>query len=79
MEERIKILKLMSEVTNRVDLNEFAKSVDSTPKRVLQTMDELSKTDFVRKVGGGYGVTEKGRILLKAYAEVPEKIEFVFY
>ena len=79
MDEHIKILKLMSEVTNRIDLNEFAKSVDSTPKQVLQGMDELSKTDFVKKTGGGYGITEKGKTLLKAYREVPENIGFVFY
>jgi predicted transcriptional regulator len=79
MDENIKILKLMSEVTNRIDLNEFAKLVDSTPKQVLQGMDDLSKTEFVKKTGGGYGITEKGKTLLKAYNRVPENMDFVFY
>jgi hypothetical protein len=69
----------MSEVTNRIDLNEFAKSVDSTPKQVLQNLDELSRIDLVKKTGGGYGITEKGRTLLKANTEVPEGMEFNFY
>ena len=79
MEEQTKILKLMNEVTSRIDLNDFAKSVNSTPKQVLQNMEELSKTDFVRKTGGGYGITEKGRTLLRAHSDVPEGMEFVFY
>jgi predicted transcriptional regulator len=79
MDENIKILKLMSEVTNRIDLNEFAKLVNSTPKQVLQGMDDLSKTEFVKKTGGGYGITEKGKTLLKAYTEVPETMGFIFY
>jgi predicted transcriptional regulator len=79
MEEKLKVLKVMSEVTGRVDLNDFAGKVGLTPEQVLHKITELAKTDLVRKVGNGYGITEKGRNALKAYVAVPENMEFHFY
>jgi Mn-dependent DtxR family transcriptional regulator len=79
MEERLKVLKVMSEVTGRLDLNEFARMVGLSPNQTIEQMQELLKADFVRKVGGGYGITEKGRAILKAFAPVPAGMEFHFY
>lgn len=79
MEEQIKVLKVMSEVTGRLDLNEFARMVGLTPNQTIMQMQELLKVDFVRKVGGGYGITEKGRAILKAFTPVPAGMEFHFY
>ena len=79
IEERLKILKVMSEVTGRLDLNEFARMVGLTPNQTIQHMQELLKADFVRKVGGGYGITETGKTILKALTPVPTGMEFYFY
>lgn len=77
--KRLKVLKVMSEVTGRLDLNEFARMVGLTPTQTVETMQELLKADFLRKVGGGYGITETGREMLKAFAPVPDGMEFRFY
>jgi predicted transcriptional regulator len=79
MEEKLKVLKVMGEVTGSMDLNEFARRVGLTPDQVLASIGELAKTDMVRKVGKGYGITEKGRTALKAYVVVPENMKFHFY
>jgi predicted transcriptional regulator len=79
MEERLKVLKVMSEVTGRLDLNEFARMVGLNPDQTIEHMQELLKADFVRKIGGGYGITETGRAILKAFAPVPKDMEFHFY
>jgi hypothetical protein len=79
MEERLKVLKVMSEVTGRLDLSEFARIVGLTPNQTVEHMQELLKADFLRKVGGGYGITETGRAMLKAFMPVPTGMEFHFY
>jgi len=79
IEERLKVLKVMSEVTGRLDLNEFARMVGLTPNQTVEQMQELLTADFVRKVGGGYGITEAGREMLKVFAPVPDGMEFHFY
>jgi predicted transcriptional regulator len=79
MEERLKVLKVMSEVTGRLDLNEFARMVGLNPNQTIEQMQELLKTDLMRKVGGGYGITENGRAILKAFKPVPTGMEFHFY
>ena len=66
-EAHIKILKTMNEATNRMDLNMFAEAVDLTPNQALAEVQELAKEGFLRKVGGGFGLTEKGRNALKAF------------
>jgi len=78
-EERLKVLKVMSEVTGRLDLNEFARMVELTPNQTMKHMQELLKADFVRKIGGGYGITETSRAILKALTPVPTGMEFHFY
>lgn len=79
MEERLKVLKVMNEAASRMDLNEFARMVELNPNQTIERLQELVKAGFVRKIGGGYGITEKGKAVLKAFAQVPEDMEFRFY
>lgn len=79
MEERLKVLKVMSEVTGRLDLNEFARMVGLNSNQTVEHLQELVKVDLVRKVGSGYGITENGRVALKAFTQVPKDMEFHFY
>jgi DNA-binding Lrp family transcriptional regulator len=78
-ETHIKILKTMNEATNRMDLNMFAEAVDLTPNQALAEVQELAKEGFLRKVGGGFGLTEKGRIALKAFTTFASETSFQFY
>jgi Mn-dependent DtxR family transcriptional regulator len=66
-ESHIKILKTMNEATNRMDLNMFAEVINLTPNQAIAEVQELAKEGFLRKVGAGFGLTEKGRIALKAF------------
>ncbi|HLE74556.1 MAG TPA: DUF5752 family protein [Candidatus Bathyarchaeia archaeon] len=79
MEERLKVLKVMNEATSRMDLNEFARMVGLNPSQTIERLQELVKAGLVRKVGGGYGMAEKGKAILKAFALVPRDMEFHFY
>ena len=78
-EEQFKILKTMSEATNRMDLNMFAMKVNLNPNQTIQQIQELSKEGFLQKIGSGYGMTEKGKAALKALTPVPEEMRFHFY
>ena len=79
MEEQLKVLKAMNEVTSRIDMNGFARLVGLNPYQTIERVQELVNTGFVRKVGGGYGITEKGKALLEAFAPVPKDAAFHFY
>ena len=79
IEERLKVLRVMSEVTGRLDLSEFSQMVGLSPNQTVEQMQELLKANFLRKVGGGYGITEKGRAILKSFTPVPMGREFHFY
>ncbi len=79
LDERLKVLKVISEVTRRMDLNEFAKLVGLTTNETLKEIQELTKTGHLRSTSSGYGITEKGKATLKAQACVPEGSEFSFY
>ena len=79
IEEQTKILKFMSEMTGRVDMNEFAKKMGLTSSQIMQHMQELAKEGFLKKVGGGFAITEKGKTALKAAAPVPGNMRFNFY
>jgi DNA-binding Lrp family transcriptional regulator len=78
-QEQIKILKTMNEATNRMDLNMFAQAVNLTPNQAITEVQELAKEGFLRKVGAGFGLTEKGKIALKAFAPVHGEWGFYFY
>ena len=78
-EEQVKVLKALSEVTNRMDLNVFSKKVNLNPDEAIQQIQQLAREGFFQKVGNGFGITEKGRTALKALATVPEEMAFEFY
>ena len=78
-EEQFKVLKTMSEATARMDMNMFAQKVNLTPNQTIQQVQELAKEGFLHKIGGGYGITEKGKSVLKAFLSVPEEMGFHFY
>jgi DNA-binding Lrp family transcriptional regulator len=69
----------MSEVTGRIDMNAFARMVGLNPSQTIERMQELVNAGFIRKVGGGYGITEKGKAILKAITPVPKDTAFHFY
>ena len=79
MEEQLKVLKVMNEVTSRLDLNAFAQMVGLNPTQTIEHVKELVNAGLVRKVGGGYGITEKGKAILKAITPVPKDLAFHFY
>ena len=79
MDEQLKVLKVMSEVTSRVDMNAFAEMVGLNPSQTVERMQDLVNSGFIRKIGGGYGITEKGRAILKAIEPVPKESVFHFY
>src|SRR4030042_426383 len=79
MEEQLKVLKVMNEVTSRLDLNAFAQMVGLNPAQTIEHVKGLVDAGLVRKVGGGYGITEKGKAILKAIAPVPKGMAFHFY
>ena len=54
-----------------MDLNMFAQAVNLTPNQAIAEVQELAKEGFLRKVGGGFGLTEKGKNAVKAFALVP--------
>jgi hypothetical protein len=69
----------MNEATNRMDINMFAEAVGLTPNQAIAEVQELAKEGFLRKVGGGFGLTEKGRISLKAFTSFADEMSFHFY
>ena len=79
MDEQLKVLKVMSEVTSRIDMNAFSEMVGLNPSQTVERMQDLVNSGFIRKIGGGYGITEKGRAILKAIEPVPKESAFHFY
>jgi len=79
MDEQLKVLKVMSEVTSRIDMNTFAQRVGLNPSQIVERMQDLVNAGFIKKLGGGYGITEKGKIILKAIKPVPKDTAFHFY
>ena len=78
-EEQLRVLKTMNEITSRIDLNAFAQMVGLTPNLTIERVQELVNTGLVRKTGGGYGITDKGKAILKAITPVPKDSAFHFY
>jgi len=79
MEDQLKVLKVMNEVTSRMDLNAFAQMVGLNPNQTIEHVKELVNAGLVRKIGGGYGITEKGKAILKAITPVSKDMAFHFY
>ena len=78
-EEQFKVLKTLSETTSRMDLSMFAEKVSLTPNQTIHQIQELAKEGFLQKVGGGYGMTHKGKAALKSFEIVPKEMTFLFY
>jgi DNA-binding Lrp family transcriptional regulator len=78
-EEQFKVLKTLIEATSRMDLNMFAGKVNLTPDQTIRLIQELAKEGFLQKVGGGYGITQKGKAALRAFMPVPKDTGFRFY
>ncbi len=78
-EEQIRILKTMNEATSRMDLNMFAEAVNLNPNQAIAIVQELAREGFLRKVGGGFGLTEKGKNVLKISMQVSSELAFYFY
>lgn len=78
MEERLKILRLMNEVTGKVGLKEFTEMVGLTLDQTLGDLQGLVKAGFVRKVEQRYMITRDGKIALRALNPFPEGMEFLF-
>ena len=57
MEDQLKVLKVMNEVTSRIDMNAFAQMVGLNPHQTIERVQELVNAGLVRKAGGGYGIT----------------------
>ncbi len=62
-----------------MDMNMFAEAVNLSPNQTMVEVQELAKEGFLRKVGGGFGLTEKGRTALKMFTHVSSEISFLFY
>ena len=75
----MRVLKTMSEVKGRLDLNEFSAIVGLSPSQTVVNMQKLVKAELLGKIGGGYGLTENGKATLKAFKPVPYGREFHFY
>ena len=69
----------MSEITSRIDLNSFAEMVGLTPNQTIEKVQELVTSGMVKKTGGGYGITEKGKKVLRAITSVSGENAFNFY
>lgn len=62
-----------------MDLNMFAQAIDLSPNETMAQVQTLAQEGFLRRVGGGYGLTEKGKNALKMSAQVPQEKAFIFY
>jgi hypothetical protein len=69
----------MNEATNRMDLTMFAQAVNLNPNQAIAEIQDLAKEGFLRKVGGGFGLTEKGKNAMKIFMQAPNELGFNFY
>ena len=79
IEEQLKVLKVMNEITSRIDMNAFAQMVGLNPNQTIEQVKGLVNAGLVKKVNSGYGITEKGKAVLKAIAPLPKETAFHFY
>jgi hypothetical protein len=79
IEEQMKILKFMNEMTGHVDMSEFAKKTGLTSTQIAQDMQSLAKDGYLKKVGSGFTITAKGKDALKATVTLPSNLRFEFY
>jgi predicted transcriptional regulator len=79
IEEQLKVLKVMNEITSRIDLNAFAQMVGLNPNQTIEHVKGLADAGLVKKINGGYGITDKGKAILRAIKPVPKDMAFHFY
>jgi predicted transcriptional regulator len=80
IDEQLRILKFMNEMTKRTDTNAFAQKVGLTSAQLMHHMHELVKPGYLKKVGeGGFAITEKGKKILKAITPLQHDLKFHFY
>jgi transcriptional regulator with XRE-family HTH domain len=79
VEERLKILRLLNELTGRVGLKEFAKGTGMSRERIIGYVRGLVRAGYVNKVGRGYSISTEGKVALRALSPIPEGMEFRFY
>ena len=77
--EKFKILKLMDELTGRVDLKKFADAAGLSTDQTLNCVNELVKTGLIKKSHRRHSITQEGKIALKELTPIPEGKEFHFY
>lgn len=78
-DEQFRVLKVMSEVTRRMDLNEFARTVGLTANETTKQIQDLAKMGYLKNQGTGFAITEKGKAALRAQIPVADGCEFRFY
>jgi len=69
----------MNEITSRIDMNAFAQMVGLNPNQTIEHVKGLVNAGLVKKINSGYGITEKGKAVLKAIAPLPKETAFHFY
>jgi len=69
----------MSEMKTRIDMGEFARKVGLSSAQIAQHMQDLASAGYLKKVGGGFAITEKGKAALKYETVLPENSKFRFY
>jgi DNA-binding MarR family transcriptional regulator len=79
IDEQVKILKFMNEMTGHIDGKDFAKKTGLTASQIAEHMQVLAKDGFLKRVGAGYSLTEKGKAALKAASPVAWNMRFNFY
>lgn len=57
----------------------FSQKADLDANQVMANVQELAKNGYVRKVGSGYGLTEKAKGAIKAFTPVSDEKSFHFY
>ncbi len=79
IDEQLRILKFMTEMTGHVDMNDFAAKTGLSSGQIVQNMQALAKDGYLKKVSGGFTITEKGKIVIKASTQLPANLRFNFY
>jgi len=79
IEKQLKVLKVMNEITSRIDMNAFAQMVGLNPNQTIEHVKGLVNAGLVKKINSGYGITEKGKAVLRAIAPLPKEAAFHFY
>jgi transcriptional regulator with XRE-family HTH domain len=79
VEERIKILRFLNELTGRVGLRDFAQRSGMSRGSIIGYVRGLVRAGYINKVGRGYSISADGKIALKELSPVPQGMEFKFY